>query len=227
MSKNAKDVTLVLTPNTINPKYFDKYIIVPYRALCVTGMTAIDAIVYGYLNEFARNNPERVVWEQSKSISKKLNLHRNTILRALENLNKMGLIEIRQSKDNTRVYKVLRDLRDLNDTLGEELLMAEYENEDEEDIEESFVPQKVKDILKNPYTESTSKTSKATKATKKSTIKPTAHATSTTSGTATFSTLDESDDDMDFEPPAPTPTLKSTKPRKASDVLLGLDDVNF
>lgn len=131
--ERKSNLPIKLAKNTITPYYFDKFINIPYRVLCIEGINLSEAIVYGYLNEFAKNNVDHLVWESATGISKKVNISKKTVLRAIENLGAMGLIEIHKDKDNSQVLKVLRDLRDARDPFGYD----QFENKNEDENEGS------------------------------------------------------------------------------------------
>jgi len=121
---------------------FDKFVSVPYRVLHLDGLSLSDGLVYGYLNEFARGNKERIVWESSRNMANKLNISPTTITECISHLESVGLIQVQRKQGKPNVYKVLHDLKDSEDTFG-----LEETDSSEEDSELDGLPDYVKEAV--------------------------------------------------------------------------------
>ena len=81
----------------MNNQLIDKFVSVPYRALFFDGLSNSDALLYGYLNGFARafgkDSDERIVWESTRSIATKLNLSPTTECESIKHLKSAALIK--------------------------------------------------------------------------------------------------------------------------------------
>ena len=95
---------------------------VPYRALFFDGLSNSDALLYGYLNGFARafgkDSDERIVWESTRSIATKLNLSPTTVGECIKHLESAGLLKVQRAKGKPTVICVLHDLKDSEDRFG-------------------------------------------------------------------------------------------------------------
>ena len=204
--ERKSNLPIKLAKNTITPYYFDKFINIPYRVLCIEGINLSEAIVYGYLNEFAKNNVDHLVWESATGISKKVNISKKTVLRAIENLGTMGLIEIHKDKDNSQVLKVLRDLRDARDPFGYD--QFENKNKDEDEDEDS---EQERDVLGDRSIEANVIRHSDKDRDEDSDLDKNDESTNS----------DDSNSNSDSDSAIPTPTSKSTSnaPRKYRDLL--------
>ena len=118
----------------------DKFVSVPYRALFFDGLSISDALVYGYLNGFAKTlgkDPnERIVWESTRGIASKLNLSPTTISECIKHLEEAGLVKVQRAKGKPAVTCVLHDLKDDEDRFG----LEDDEEEEFEDSELDWLP---------------------------------------------------------------------------------------
>lgn len=206
--ERKSNLPIKLAKNTITPYYFDKFINIPYRVLCIEGINLSEAIVYGYLNEFAKNNVDHLVWESATGISKKVNISKKTVLRAIENLGAMGLIEIHKDKDNSQVLKVLRDLRDARDPFGYDQFENKNKDEDEDKDDDS---EQEHDVLGDRSIEANVIRHSDKDRDEDSDFDKNDESTNS----------DDSNSDSDSNSGIPTPTSKSTSnaPRKYRDLL--------
>ena len=148
----------------------DKFVSVPYRVLHLDGLSLSDGLVYGYLNEFARGNIERVVWESSRGMANKLNISPTTITECISHLESVGLIQVQRKQGKPNVYKVLHDLKDSEDTFG-----LEEANNSEEDSELDGFPDYAKEAVlgwRNETADNTPKQKSIKKETAKSQYLP-------------------------------------------------------
>ena len=131
--------------NKKNVQLYDKFVSVPYRALQMNGLSLADAVVYGYLNGFARDlGSTRAVWESTRSIANKLGLSATTVSDSIGQLEKAGLLQTVRRKGKPNVYDILHDLKDPDDKFG-----LEQSDEREETDEYPDVPSYVKDICRS------------------------------------------------------------------------------
>ena len=117
----------------MNNQLIDKFVSVPYRALFFDGLSNSDALLYGYLNGFAKalgkDPDERIVWESTRSIATKLNMSPTTVSECIKRLESAGLLKVQRAKGKPTVICVLHDLKDDEDRFG-------LENEEDEDSEQ-------------------------------------------------------------------------------------------
>ena len=105
----------------------------PYRALFFDGLSNSDALLYGYLNGFAKafgkDPDERIVWESIRGMANKLNMSPTTVSECIKHLESAGLLKVQRAKGKPTVICVLHDLKDDEDRFG-------LEDEEDEDSEQ-------------------------------------------------------------------------------------------
>ena len=121
---------------------------VPYRALFFDGLSNSDALLYGYLNGFARafgkDSDERIVWESIRSMASKLNMSPTTVGECIKHLESAGLLKVQRAKGKPTVICVLHDLKDDEDRFG----LEDEEDEEFEDSELEHLPDFAKDAIR-------------------------------------------------------------------------------
>ena len=94
----------------------------PYRALFFDGLSNSDALLYGYLNGFAKalgkDTDERIVWESIRGMANKLNMSPTTVSECIKHLESAGLLKVQRAKGKPTVICVLHDLKDDEDRFG-------------------------------------------------------------------------------------------------------------
>lgn len=132
----------------MNAQLTDKFVSVPYRALFFDGLSNSDALLYGYLNGFARafgkDSDERIVWESIRSIATKLNLSPTTVGECIKHLESAGLLKVQRAKGKPTVICVLHDLKDSEDRFG----LEDEEAEEFDDSELEWLPDYAKDAIR-------------------------------------------------------------------------------
>lgn len=132
----------------MNNQLIDKFVSVPYRALFFDGLSNSDALLYGYLNGFARafgkDSDERIVWESTRSIATKLNLSPTTVGECIKHLESAGLLKVQRAKGKPTVICVLHDLKDSEDRFG----LEDEEDEEFDDSELEWLPNYAKDAIR-------------------------------------------------------------------------------
>lgn len=132
----------------INTQLTDKFVSVPYRALFFNGLSNLDALLYGYLNGFARafgkDSDERIVWESIRSMATKLNMSPTTVSECIKHLESAGLLKVQRAKGKPTVICVLHDLKDDEDRFG----LEDEEDEEFEDSELEWLPDYARDAIR-------------------------------------------------------------------------------
>ena len=112
------------------------------------GLSNSDAILYGYLNGFAKtlgkDPDERIVWESIRSMASKLNLSPTTIGECIKHLESAGLVKVQGAKGKPMVICVLHDLKDSEDRFG----LEDEEDEEFDDSELEWLPDYAKDAIR-------------------------------------------------------------------------------
>lgn len=112
------------------------------------GLSNSDALLYGYLNGFARafgkDSDERIVWESIRSIATKLNLSPTTVGECIKHLESAGLLKVQRAKGKPTVICVLHDLKDSEDRFG----LEDEEAEEFDDSELEWLPDYAKDAIR-------------------------------------------------------------------------------
>ena len=92
----------------INAQLTDKFVSVPYRALFFDGLSNSDALLYGYLNGFAKalgkDPDERIVWESTRSIATKLNLSPTTVGECIKHLESAGFSKYKGQRESQQLF---------------------------------------------------------------------------------------------------------------------------
>lgn len=112
------------------------------------GLSNSDALLYGYLNGFARafgkDSDERIVWESTRSIATKLNLSPTTVGECIKHLESAGLLKVQRAKGKPTVICVLHDFKDSEDRFG----LEDEEDEEFDDSELEWLPDYAKDAIR-------------------------------------------------------------------------------
>ncbi len=132
----------------INAQLTDKFVSVPYRALFFDGLSNSDALLYGYLNGFAKalgkDLDERIVWESIRSMANKLNMSPTAVSECIKHLESAGLLKVQRAKGKPTVICVLHDLKDNEDRFG----LEDEEDEEFDDFELEWLPDYAKDAIR-------------------------------------------------------------------------------
>ena len=129
----------------INAQLTDKFVSVPYRALFFDGLSNSDALLYGYLNGFAKalgkDHDERIVWESIRSMASKLNMSPTAVSECIKHLESAGLLKVQRAKGKPTVICVLHDSED---RFG----LEDEEDEEFDDSELEWLPDYAKDAIR-------------------------------------------------------------------------------
>lgn len=132
----------------MNAQLTDKFVSVPYRVLFFDGLSNSDALLYGYLNGFAKalgkDPDERIVWESIRGMANKLNMSPTTVSKCIKHLESVGLLKVQRAKGKPTVICVLHDLKDDEDRFG----LVNEEDEEFEDSELEWLPDYAKDAIR-------------------------------------------------------------------------------
>lgn len=116
--------------------------------LAVYGLSNSDALLYGYLNGFAKalgkDLDERIVWESIRSMASKLNMSPTAVSECIKHLESAGLLKVQRAKGKPTVICVLHDLKDNEDRFG----LEDEEDEEFDDSELEWLPDYAKDAIR-------------------------------------------------------------------------------
>lgn len=148
MKKLQNKNSVNMEKKKMNTQLTDKFVSVPYRVLFFDGLSNSDALLYGYLNGFAKalgkDPDERIVWESTRSIATKLNLSPTTVGECIKHLESAGLLKVQRAKGKPTVICVLHDLKDSEDRFG----LEDEEDEEFDDSELEWLPDYAKDAIR-------------------------------------------------------------------------------